>query len=212
VTASAAQTTALVVIDMQHYFCEPGQTPAEFVALGAPDERTWYYEHVEKFVVPRIAQFRGQPSLVVFTDFGSRSADGSDLPLWARRHNEQCRAQLDEPCYLPLSDPASRVIEPLQPRPDELIIQKSTSGPLAGTDITHQLRQRQIETVVAVGVATSVCVLGMARELADSDFDVLVVSDACAAPGRSAHEAALALLSASFATVAPTEEVYLAAL
>jgi isochorismate hydrolase len=47
----------------------------------------------------------------------------------------------------------------------------------------------------------------MARELADTDFDVFVVTDACATPGEATHNAALASLGATFATLVETSEV-----
>ena len=49
--------------------------------------------------------------------------------------------------------------------------------------------------------------MGMARELADTDFDVFVVTDACATPGEATHNAALASLGATFATLVETSEV-----
>jgi nicotinamidase-related amidase len=206
---------ALVVVDMQRYFCEPGHALGEFMERATRDGHDWYFDRVRNLVVPNVArlleQFRSRDATVFFTEFGSRNADGSDLPLWARRHNDWCREHLGRPCYLPLADPASRVIDALAPAPGEPVIQKATSGPLAGTDIAQQLRTRGVETVVVAGVATSVCVLGMARELADSNFDVLVVADACATPGKDAHEAALALVSGSFGAVITMQGVSLAA-
>jgi nicotinamidase-related amidase len=47
----------------------------------------------------------------------------------------------------------------------------------------------------------------MARELADADFDVLVVQDACAAIGEATHEAALASLATTFASVVSSSDV-----
>lgn len=60
--------------------------------------------------------------------------------------------------------------------------------------------------LVVVGVATNVCVAGMARELADADFDAYVVEDACATIGEAAHISALKALEATFAFVFGTAE------
>jgi nicotinamidase-related amidase len=46
----------------------------------------------------------------------------------------------------------------------------------------------------------------MARELADSDFDVYVCGDACATVGEAFHEAALSSLAMVFAQVVSTED------
>jgi nicotinamidase-related amidase len=144
---------------------------------------------------------------VLFTEFGSRTADGSDLPVWAKRHNVVAESLVGERCYPPLSDPSARVIAALEPAAGEAVVQKTTSGPLAGTDIDTMLRDRGIDTVVVTGVATNVCVAGMARELADADFDAYVVTDACATPGEEALHAALASLGTTFATLTDTRRV-----
>jgi nicotinamidase-related amidase len=59
----------------------------------------------------------------------------------------------------------------------------------------------------APGVATNVCVLGMARELADSNFDVCVVSDACSTLGEAAQRATLKVGIPVFGSVATSDEL-----
>jgi nicotinamidase-related amidase len=198
-----AESTALIVVDMQSYFCHQQSTLNRLVAEMDGDAAADYQQRVWSVVVPNlrrlIEHFRRRRSPVVFTEFGSRRPDGSDLPLWARRHNAMAREMFGQPCYLPLADAQSRVVGELAPAAGDLVVQKSTSGPLAGTDIVTRLRARNIDSAFVAGVATNVCVLGMARELADSDFDVVVVSDGCATPSPGGHEAALASLAGAFA-------------
>jgi biuret amidohydrolase len=203
---------ALVVVDMQEYFCQPGHALARFLATaGQPGAADWYWDRLETTVVPNIsrllAEFRARADLVLFTEFGSRATDGSDLPRWARRHNEMAIAALGEPIYLPLSDPAARVIPELAPAPGDVVVQKTTSGPLAGTDIAARLAKAGVETVVVTGVVTDVCVTGMARELADADFGVFVVADACGAPMRESHEWALRVAIPTFAAITATDDL-----
>jgi biuret amidohydrolase len=203
---------ALVVVDMQDYFCHPGHALARFIAaLGEPGANDWYWQWLDSTVVPNIsrlaAEFRGRDELVLFTEFGSRTADGSDLPRWARRHDNMAMSAIGERIYLPLSDPAARVIAELAPAAGDVVVQKTTSGPLAGTDIAARLAAAGVETVVVAGVVTDVCVTGMARELADSDFDVLVVADACGAPMRESHEWALRVAIPTFASIVGTNDV-----
>ena len=172
---------------------------------------TWYWQRLTSTVVPAIARlladFRSRAEPVVFTEFGSRAPDGSDLPGWARRHNEMAMSALGERIYLPLDDPAARVIPELAPAAGDVVARKATSGPLAGTDIAAKLRAGGVESVVITGVITDVCVTGMARELADSDFDVRVVADTCAAPLRESHEWALRVAIPTFATIVTAGDV-----
>jgi nicotinamidase-related amidase len=203
---------ALVVVDMQNYFCRPGYALARLLAAGGgPTATDWYWQWLGSTVVPNISrlaeEFRGRDDLVLFTEFGSRTADGSDLPGWARRHDELALSAIGERIYLPLSDPGARVIAELAPTAGDVVVQKTTSGPLAGTDIAARLAAADVETVVVAGVVTDVCVTGMARELADSDFNVLVVADACGAPVRETHEWALRVAIPTFASTVSTDDV-----
>jgi biuret amidohydrolase len=202
----------LIVVDMQHYFCEPQSAFGRLLqAAGSEGNGKWYFEWLSTRVIPNISRlmerFRKEGFRVLFTEFGSRTADGSDLPPWARRHNERCLEMVGERCYLPLSAPSSRVIDALAPLPGEAVIEKSTSGPLAGTDIQARLARMGAGRVVVVGVATDVCVLGMARELADTGLGVYVVADACATPVEASHDWALRCLGATFATVTSTDQM-----
>ena len=202
---------ALVVVDMQEYFCRPDSALARLVAaLGGIAGDGWYYATLADTVVPNIgcflADFRSRRRPVLFTEFGSRTPSGDDLPGWARRHNAMAVALVGERCYPPLTDPSARIIAELAPVPTDRVVQKATSGPLAGTSIDHELRSLGVRRVVVTGVATDVCVTGMARELADSDFDTIVVRDACATPSRASHEAAL-LSIATFSEIADTADV-----
>ena len=203
---------ALVVVDMQEYFCRPGYALARFLAAaGEPGSADWYWQRVSTTVMPNIArllaEFRAGRGSIVFTEFGSRAADGSDLPRWAKRHNQMAMAAIGERIYLPLTDPAARVVAELAPSAGDVVVQKTTSGPLAGTDIAARLAAAGVGTVVVTGVATDVCVTGMARELADTDFDVVVAADACGSPSRESHEWALRAAIPTFATVVRTDDL-----
>ena len=196
---------------MQEYFCRDDSAFARGFAALLPDESKWYHEQVRTQVIPTIAllikRARAAGALVVFTEFGSREADGSDLPVWARRHNEVVGAIAGSRVYPPLSEPESRVVGELEPLEGDLVVQKNTSGPLAGTDLAEKLRERGVARVIAPGVTTNVCVLGMARDLADSDFDVCVVSDACSTVGEGRQKATLEAGVPVFASVVSSDEL-----
>jgi nicotinamidase-related amidase len=201
---------ALVVVDMQDLFCRPDSPLGRYLAaLGGPASDTWYYDTLNGTVIPNIvtllAEYRSLDRPVVFTAFGSRTPDGSDLPGYMKRHNQAAQALIDEPCYPPLNDPWARVISELAPIDTDLVVEKNTSGPLAGTALASILRSLDVERVVVTGVATDVCVTGMARELADSDFDTSVVQDATATPLKASHDAALAIL-ATFSAIVSTAD------
>jgi len=57
------------------------------------------------------------------------------------------------------------------------------------------------------GVLSAYCVTQTARELADRDFDVALVEDACASLTQAAHDAALSAFAAVYGWVLSTEEM-----
>jgi nicotinamidase-related amidase len=151
-----------------------------------------------------LAEFRGRNLPVVFTEFGSRTPDGADLPPWARRMNELALAAVGERCFLPVADPAARVIGELRPVAGEEVFTKTTSGPLAGTSIHSHLAGLDADPVVVTGVMTDMCVTGMVRELADCGYDVVLATDACGTFVQDSHEWSTQFLGATFARAAET--------
>lgn len=203
---------AVVVVDMQYYFCRPGHTFLQFIgALGGNKETTRYLERLDAVVVPNIGKIveraRTRGDLVAVTEFGSPSPDGAGLPPWAQRHNQMAGDLIGESIYVPIMDPAARTITELAPQTTDLVIARSTSGPLAGTDIVARLRAAGVQRVVVTGVATDVCVTGWTRELADSGFEVSVPVDACASPLRRCHDAALEMTIPAFGTLTETRDM-----
>ena len=197
---------AMVVVDMQEYFCRRDYAFGRFVAaLGGAEDLTWFLDRLANTVVPAINRLsnraRERGDMIIVTEFGSRTPTGGDLPGWARRHNELARSLIGENIYLPLDDPASRTITEVGAVEPDLLVQRTTSGPLAGTDVLSHLGQAGVERVQITGVATDVCVSNWVRQLADCGFDVTVAEDACATPFRESHDWALRVGIAPFASL-----------
>jgi len=71
------------------------------------------------------------------------------------------------------------------PVPGETVIQKDAPNAFLGTQLEHELRQRDIDALVVCGMMTSMCVDATVRAAADLGFAVTVIHDACAAPALS---------------------------
>jgi len=202
--------TALLVIDMQKYFIEPNYPFGKFVEQFDPDGTKYYLNRVEQLVIPNIQrlqkQFRTLSACIAYTEFGSMKQDGSDLAIWARRHNELGQAMVKSHVYPPFSDPSCRVDDRVGVREGELIFQKSTSGPTNSTKMDHTLRVLGISSVIVTGVVTDVCVAQTTRELGDRDFNALAVEDACATLDATRHKAALDTIGLTFGTVISTQQ------
>lgn len=101
------------------------------------------------------------------------------------------------------------------PLPDEVVVTKSAPNAFVGTGLAELLDRAN--TLVVVGMMTSMCVDSTVRAAADAGYTVELVHDACAAPdlqfggtsvpGASVHAAFVAALGDGFATVRSSAEV-----
>jgi nicotinamidase-related amidase len=95
----------------------------------------------------------------------------------------------------------------LEPRPGELVVNKTTYGTFTSTGLDHALRSLGITSLVVGGVVTNVCVETTARDAADRGYEVVLLDDGCAAFSPEAHEATLLSFQGPFGRVRTTDEV-----
>lgn len=186
--------TALLNVDMQRCFVEGSP-------LASPDGPA-LLEKVNRLI--RICRATG--ALVVHTR-GWMARDGSDLGVMA---------ELVPPFIVELYTEGSATAElhpALDVTPEDLIVDKTRYGAFHATDLAERLRRSGIDTVVISGIATNICCETTAREAAQHDFRVVVLSDGTATKemnGVSAHDlqkATLASLGMVFAQIATIDEV-----
>jgi ureidoacrylate peracid hydrolase len=91
--------------------------------------------------------------------------------------------------------------------PGDLFIDKSRHSSLYATGLEDILRQRRIHRVVVGGVTTSMCVETTVRDLAQRDYEVAVIEEACADFDPARHAASLAVMGFGFARVLPESAV-----
>lgn len=205
------ESSGLVIVDLQLYFTRRDYPFAEAAQKIVEGGIGPYFERVNDLVIPNtiVLQelFRRIGAPVMYTEFGSHFLDGSDLPGWARRSNAFSHDAVGAPMFVPFVDPSARIDDRLSPRPGEPIFQKTTTGTVAASSIDHNLRARGIRRVFVSGVLTDYCVTQTARELADRDFDVCVIEDACASSISDLHSAALRIFAGAYGWVASTSDI-----
>lgn len=203
--------SALLIIDMQRYFVHRDYPLTQCWETINPGCLKDYFRRVTEVVIPNcqklLSLFRTANTPVIYTAFGSLLEDGSDMPSWAREDNTLSLRVMGKPMYPPRSDPSWQVDESLAPRPEELIVAKSSSGPLNSTRLDQTLHILGIDSLVVTGVVTDVCVTQTAREFADRDFKVVVVEDACATVSDARHHYALETFADVFGHVMSTDGV-----
>lgn len=102
--------------------------------------------------------------------------------------------------------PTTAVHAAIAPRPGDIVVRKIRVGAFSTTDLDAQLRQAGIGTLVLTGVHTSGVMLSTVREAHDRDYQIIVLSDACADPDPAVHEFLVGTIFPKQATVMTTDE------
>lgn len=76
----------------------------------------------------------------------------------------------------------AEIRDEIRPRDGELVVNKHRSSAFHDTDLETILRVKGITKLVIMGISTGGCVLSSLRKAADLDYDIVVISDACADP------------------------------
>lgn len=98
----------------------------------------------------------------------------------------------------------------------ELVIQKTEPNSFLGTTLLAELKARDIDGLVVVGMMSSMCVDSTVRAGAELEFGMTVIHDACAAPnlefrdqevpGAMVHASFMAALGDGYATVVSADD------
>jgi len=165
--------TALVIIDMQRDFIEPGgfgETLGNKVSLLAA-------------IVPAcqaaLGAWRRAGGMVVHTREAHRP-DLSDCPPAKRlRGNPSLRIGDVGPMgrILVAGEPGNQIIAALSPMAGETVIDKPGKGMFYGTPVHAQLQKAGITHLLFMGVTTEVCVQTSMREANDRGYDCLLLED-----------------------------------
>ncbi|MEZ5511039.1 MAG: isochorismatase family cysteine hydrolase [Gammaproteobacteria bacterium] len=198
--------TALLIIDMQRDFVEPGGFGA---SLGND------VQLLRRCIEPCqavLATARDAGLLVIHTREGHRP-DLSDAPVQkVQRGNPALRIGDAGPMgrILIRGEPGHDIIPELYPLDDEPIIDKPGKGAFYQTDLHLILQNRAIDTLLVCGVTTEVCVHTTVREANDRGLRCVVLADCCASYFPEFHEVALRMVIAQggiFGWVASAEQL-----
>ena len=108
---------------------------------------------------------------------------------------------------LEAGSPLVEVDPRLLPKESELLIEKHYASGFFGTNLLERLNEFEVDSLVVTGLTTSGCVRATAVDGLQSDFPVVVVSDAVGDRNKEAHVANLHDLNAKYAEVMTAEQV-----
>ena len=117
------------------------------------------------------------------------------------------RSRLPALNLLEIGSPLVEVDPRLLPRENELLIEKHYASSFFGTDLLERLNEFEADSLVVTGLTTSGCVRATAVDGLQSDFPVVVVSNAVGDRNAEAHIANLHDLNAKYAEVMTAEQV-----
>ena len=199
--------TALLVIDMQRGFLDPG------AALEVPQGRD-IIPNVRRLV--DVCRQKGVP--VVFTEFvyatsvpslrgdpfGTEHlpADGAG-PTGFGHPSNNC---LIGPGAAEGPNSAETVPE-LAPRPDELVVRGYTYDKFYGTPLDLALRSRDVRYLAITGVVTDICVASTLMSAVNRDYRVTAVTDGVATLWPEIQQACFDIWKRKFARLRTTAEL-----
>ena len=189
--------TALVVIDMQRDFVEPGGFGA---SLG--NDATLLHAAIEP-IAKLLAAWRARGWPVVHTREAHR-ADLSDCPPAKRLRGAPSLRIGDAGAMgrlLIRGEAGTAIIPALAPLTGELVIDKPGKGMFWSTGLHDMLQAQGVSHLVFTGVTTEVCVQTSMREANDRGYDCLLVEDATESYFPEFKAATLAMIAAQGAVV-----------
>jgi len=198
--------TALIVIDMQRDFIEPGgfgESLGNNVAL---------LEAIVPTVAELIEGFRAAGIPVIHT-MECHRPDLSDCPPSKRERGNPTRRIGDPGAMgrlLISGEPGTMIVEELAPLPSEIVIEKPGKGAFYATELGDILARLGTKHLVFAGVTTEVCVQTTMREANDRGFDALLAEDATESYFPEFKAATIAMIRAQGAIVgwtAPTDSI-----
>jgi ureidoacrylate peracid hydrolase len=182
--------TALVIIDMQEIFCQPG-APAEVPgSRGIVEPINHLTEELRKLGVP----------IIWVLHANSQTGGRSD---WELFFNNIVADEVRKRTLESLSPGHQQVWSGLTVGPtDAKIIKNRYSALIPGSSgLERLLRSLDIDTVLVAGTKTNICCEATARDAMMLDFKVVMVEDCCAALSDDEHRAALENMIQQFGDV-----------
>jgi ureidoacrylate peracid hydrolase len=187
-------STAVINVDMQRCFVEGSP-------LASPDG----LELVER--INRLAKVCRDAGMLVVHTRGWMRRDGSNLGVMR---------ELVPPFIVDLyteGSDSAELHDALDVADGDVVLNKPRYGAFNGTDLDMILRDRGIDTVIVTGIATNICCDTTAREAAQRDYRVVILSDGTATkemngvPADVLQQATCASLGMVFARIATVDDV-----
>lgn len=118
--------------------------------------------------------------------------------VWQRKEEPQ-----ETTCFIPQGSPAFQIVSQLEPRENEVVVDKITMSAFEGTFLNLAMRDAGIDSFLIAGIALEIGIEPTVRQGLDLNYIPVVVTDAC---GSKTED----LKYRSLATLEETGEVFMA--
>ena len=178
--------TALLVIDIQTYFCRPdGGQFAELSPAEIERDCGYLFRQLSEVTLPTIRRLqeacRAQGIEVIFTVIESLTQDGRDRSLDYKITGFN----------VPRGSRDAQVLEEIAPKEDEIVLPKSSSSVFISTNLDYLLRNLGVRHLMIAGCLTDQCVESAVRDACDLGYLVTLVTDGCTSMTPERHENSL---------------------
>ena len=181
----ASDKAALLVIDMQRFFLEPG---APGFTSGAPA------------ILPELQRlieaFRDEERPIIYTRH-VHHPDGRDVGIMGWWWDSMCLEGSRE----------SEIYPDIAPLDDDKVLLKHRYSAFYNTDLEIVLRGLAIEDLVISGVMTNLCCETTARDAYIRDYRIFFLADGTGAVNEDMQMASLRNLSYGFARITTVDEM-----
>ncbi|HZQ07791.1 MAG TPA: isochorismatase family cysteine hydrolase [Anaerolineae bacterium] len=187
---------ALVIVDMQNVFCQPGGALEIAASRDTADN------------INRLADVCRAANIPVIWIRSYHPAGGADWKMFfdyfiSPERGKMAAEQLQE------DNPGSAIYSEMRVAPSDYIVSKNRYSCFVpgSSSLERLLRSLKRDTIIICGTRSNVCCESTTRDAMMLDFKVLFVSDGTSAMSDYEHQATLDTLAQSFADVMTTDEV-----
>lgn len=179
------QRPAVLVIDMQHDFCDPDSPTTLWPSIGATFEP-----------IRQLCSEARAGGVSVFYTQGLVAANGSSAGLWRykQRYHAEGRVQID-------GSRGAAIIEDLAPQPGDRVICKWRPSAFFRTDFEIFLGVSRVDTLLVCGTSVSGCVRATVTDAFMRDIRCMVVRECVADRTAAVAEANLFDMDQKYADV-----------
>ena len=184
--------TAVVLIDMQRDFLEPGG----FGAMLGNDVRT--LQRIVPACRQLLALARAHGMHIIHTQEAHDAQLADCPPSKKARGGLSCGIGDAGPLgrVLVVGEPGAGFVAELQPQPGETVLRKPGKGAFHATGLDAMLHAQGITHLLIGGVTTEVCVQTTMREANDRGYECLLVEDCAASYFPQFHAAVVEMVVA----------------